>query len=126
MIYQLLAVGTGGFIGAIFRSLVLIFFSSRLGFSTLYAILFVNVFGSFLAGGFIGLPESIQGDYLKLFVITGFLGALTTFSAFSLDNMGLLRDGNYKMLLINIILNVALTLLFVMAGYVLSKKIFSF
>lgn len=38
----------------------------------------------------------------------GFLGVITTFSAFSLDNMGLLRLGEYKMLAINIILNVVL------------------
>ena len=54
----------------------------------------------------------------------GFLGAITTFSAFSLDNMGLLRLGEYKMLAINIILNIVLTLVFVMAGYTLSKKVF--
>lgn len=66
----------------------------------------------------------MQGSYLKYFIITGFLGALTTFSAFSLDNMGLLRVGEYKMLAINIILNVVLTLLLVLTGFTLSKKIF--
>lgn len=66
----------------------------------------------------------MQGSYLKYFIITGFLVALTTFSAFLLDNMGLLRLGEYKMLAINIILNVVLTLLFVSLGYTLSKKVF--
>ena len=93
MVLQLFAVGAGGFLGAIFRSLSLLFFTSRLGLSSIYGVLFVNVLGSFIAGFFIGLPESMQGSYLKYFIITGFLGALTTFSAFSLDNMGLLRQG---------------------------------
>ncbi len=125
MIYQFLAVGAGGFLGAVFRSMILIFFTGRLGISTIYGILFINVAGSFIAGGFAGMPENMQGYYLKYFIITGFLGALTTFSAFSLDNMAFLKEGEYKMLAINIIMNVVLTLVFVMAGYALSKKIFS-
>lgn len=124
MFLQLFAVGAGGFLGAIFRSLSLLFFTSKLGLSSLYGVLFVNVLGSFIAGFFIGLPESMQGSYLKYFMITGFLGALTTFSAFSLDNMGLLKMGEYKILAINIILNVVLTLVLVLIGFSLSKKIF--
>ena len=124
MFLQLFVVGAGGFLGAVFRSLSLLFFTAKLGLSSIYGVLFVNVLGSFIAGLFIGLPESMQGSYLKYFIITGFLGALTTFSAFSLDNMGLLRMGAYKMLAINIILNVVLTLFFVLAGYEISKKIF--
>lgn len=124
MLYQVLAVGAGGFLGAVFRSFSLLIFANKLGLSSIYGVLFVNVLGSFIAGTFTGFPENMQGNYLKYFVITGFLGALTTFSAFSLDNMGLLKMGQYKMLAINIILNVVLTLMFVMAGYTLSKKIF--
>lgn len=124
MIYQLMAVGAGGFLGAVFRSFSLLIFANKLGLSSIYGVLFVNVLGSFKAGTFTGLPENMQGSYLRYFIITGFLGALTTFSAFSLDNMGLLKMGQYKMLAINIILNVVLTLMFVMAGYALSKKIF--
>lgn len=124
MFLQLFAVGAGGFLGAVFRSLSLLFFTSKLGLSSLYGVLFVNVLGSFIAGFFIGLPESMQGSYLKYFMITGFLGALTTFSAFSLDNMGLLKMGEYKILAINITLNVVLTLVLVLIGFSLSKKIF--
>ncbi len=124
MIYQLLAVGAGGFLGAVFRSISLLIFANKFGLSSIYGVLFVNVTGSFTAGLFTGLPDSMQGSYLKYFVITGFLGALTTFSAFSLDNMGLLKLGQYKVLAINIILNIVLTLIFVMAGYTLSKKVF--
>ncbi len=125
MFFQLLAVGSGGFLGAVFRSVIMIIFTSRLGLSTMYGVLFVNALGSFLAGGFAGIPENIQGSYLKFFAVTGFLGALTTFSAFSLDNLELLKQGAYKVLAINIILNVVLTLVFVSTGYFLFKKIFS-
>lgn len=124
MIYQLMAVGAGGFLGAVFRSFSLLIFANKLGLSSIYGVLFVNVLGSFIAGTFTGLPENMQGSYLRYFIITGFLGALTIFSAFSLDNMGLLKMGQYKMLAINIILNVVLTLLFVSLGYTLSKKVF--
>lgn len=62
--------------------------------------------------------------FMQLFAVGagGFLGAITIFSAFSLDNMGLLRLGEYKMLAINIILNVVLTLFLVLTGFILSKK----
>lgn len=62
--------------------------------------------------------------FMQLFAVGagGFLGAITTFSAFSLDNMELLRLGEYKMLAINIILNVVLTLFLVLTGFTLSKK----
>lgn len=124
MMFQLLAVGAGGFFGAIFRSISLLIFANKFGLSSIYGVLFVNVTGSFIAGLFTGIPESMQGSYLKYFMVTGFLGALTTFSAFSLDNMGFLRTGQYKVLAMNIILNIVLTLIFVVTGYTLSKKIF--
>ena len=104
MIYQLLAVGAGGFLGAVFRSFSLLIFANKLGLSSIYGVLFVNVLGSFIAGTFTGLPENMQGSYLRYFIITGFLGALTTFSAFSLASYwsaqaraataGLLKSGS--------------------------------
>ena len=54
----------------------------------------VNVAGSFLIGllaGLFGAMEAGQGA--RLFLVTGFLGGFTTFSAFSLDALTLWERG---------------------------------
>ena len=55
----------------------------------------VNVVGSFLIGllaGLFGAMETGQGA--RLFLVTGFLGGFTTFSAFSLDALTLWERGD--------------------------------
>lgn len=123
MFNQFLFVGFGGFLGAVLRWLTIILFSSRFGLSSIYSILFVNTFGSFLAGLFAGYAALSENVYLKLFFVTGFLGAYTTFSAFSMENLSLLRTGEYKSFILNVVLNIFLTLFFVSFGFIISRKI---
>lgn len=55
----------------------------------------VNVIGRFLISIFFSLAEKskVFNPETKLFLITGFCGGFTTFSAFSLDNISLLKSG---------------------------------
>ena len=54
----------------------------------------VNVTGCFLIGLLAGLFGSLEtGHNARLFLITGFLGGFTTFSAFSLDALTLWERG---------------------------------
>jgi CrcB protein len=83
----ILAVAAGGAIGAVLRHFVnhmsLQWFGSGFPWSTL----FVNILGSFLMGVLIETSALVwsPGPALRAMIAVGFLGALTTFSSFSLD-----------------------------------------
>ncbi|MDR1777388.1 MAG: fluoride efflux transporter CrcB [Desulfovibrio sp.] len=55
----------------------------------------VNLFGGYLIGFALGIFAHFPGisELWRLFVITGFLGALTTFSTFSAEVVLLLQEG---------------------------------
>lgn len=98
----LLAVAAGGALGAVARYcfgklaglLLVAEVESRLPLATFG----VNVIGSFAIGiAFILVGDKVLAHELwRPFFIVGFLGAFTTFSAFSLDALLLLQQGHYN------------------------------
>ena len=121
----LLYIGIGGFFGAISRFLIA-GYVQKLS-NTLFPIgtLSVNVLGSFIIGFMAMLFSQVIEPEYKALVITGFLGALTTFSTFSLENINLLQDGEFLKAGINITLNVTLTLAATILGIIIFKKIYA-
>ncbi len=121
----LLFIGAGGFFGAISRFLI----ASNVqklttGFFPI-GTLSVNVLGSFIIGfAAMFFAQSVQPEY-KAFVITGFLGALTTFSTFSLENVTMLQDGEFTKVGLNIFLNVTLTITATILAVILFKKMYA-
>lgn len=93
--FSLMAVAGGGAMGASLRYGVGLAAVRIMGHGFPFATLSVNIIGSFLMGVLIAVFASIwQPDHaMKLFLITGFLGAFTTFSAFSLDAVTLYERG---------------------------------
>jgi CrcB protein len=92
----LLAVGVGAVIGAWLR------WALSLGLNTVLPNLPLGTLTANLAGGFIiGVAvelftlHPVLAPEIRLFVITGFLGSLTTFSAFSAEAVGLLQRGQF-------------------------------
>ena len=72
----------------------------------------VNVVGCLIAGVLAALAEKhdfFQAD-LRLLLFTGFLGGFTTFSAFGLETMYLLKRGDITIAAANVLLSVALGL----------------
>ena len=120
---MLLYIGIGGFIGAILRFLL----SSSLqkSFDVVFPIgtLGVNVVGSFLIGFLAFYFSSITVPEYRGLVITGFLGSLTTFSTFSYETIGLFEHGSYIKAILNIFLNVSLSLGAVLVGILVFKKV---
>ncbi|AQW86033.1 putative fluoride ion transporter [Campylobacter pinnipediorum subsp. caledonicus] len=120
MLIKILVVGLGGFFGAILR---FILSSAILKAYPNFPLgtLFVNVFGSFLMG--ILLTLNFENENLKLFITTGILGALTTFSTFTYENIVFLSENNIKFFILNIILNLFFCILFCYLGILLIKKL---
>ncbi|MDF1881572.1 fluoride efflux transporter CrcB [Sulfurimonas sp. MAG313] len=108
-IASLLAIGSGGFIGASLRYVINNYISHHYPHSLPYGILFVNLFGSFIMGVMFALFTftSIFSHDTRLytFITTGILGALTTYSTFALDSFILFNTGHYAAAGINMTLN---------------------
>jgi CrcB protein len=78
----------------------------------------VNVAGCLIAGVLAALAEKhdfFQAD-LRLLLFTGFLGGFTTFSAFGLETMYLLKRGDVAIAGANVLLSVALGLVALWIG----------
>ncbi len=120
---QLLFIGIGGFAGAIARYTISggvnSFFGARLPYGTLV----VNVLGSFLLGLVYALSveKNIVPPALRLPLSVGFLGALTTFSTFSLETVHLVNAGNFLYSILNISINILLSIAAVIMGMYLAK-----
>jgi len=90
-----LAVSLGAITGALSRYYLTIWFSQRFGTEFPYGTFFINLTGCLVMGFFTAIAATklptISLD-IRLFVTTGFLGAYTTFSTYSLDTVNLLSD----------------------------------
>lgn len=84
----------------------------------------VNCAGALLIGFFSALFDAHPAaEKLKLFTITGFLGGLTTFSAYSLETAQYLSQGRFVHAGASLVLNNVVCILFVFTGMWLSKRI---
>jgi fluoride exporter len=86
----------------------------------------INIVGSFIIG-FFGTLTLAHGrfpasDNLRLFVMVGICGGFTTFSAFSLQTLDLLRAGAPFRAGVNIVASVVLCVLSVALGHYLATQ----
>jgi CrcB protein len=121
----LIGIAVLGAAGALSRNAVDGWIATRVGGSFPWGTLVVNTSGSLLLGFlFTLLTERIAFDSSTRFAITtGFIGAYTTFSTFSLETVRLAQDGELWAAGANLALNVGLGFAAVYAGIVLARAI---
>lgn len=109
---EIVAVGIGGFFGAIMRYVISQWIRLNFGEKFPFVSLVVNVFGCFLAGVLLTLFSKRLDipELTKTVIMVGFLGAFTTFSAFGLETINYFKGGKPLLALNNIILNFTLSL----------------
>ncbi len=125
MIQQLALIAIGGALGALLR------FAMSSGAATLfgrdfpYGTLLVNVVGSFFIGLlYVLLSERlVAGAGLRALLVVGLLGALTTFSTFSLETLQLLENGAAGRAALNVGANVILCLVACWFGLTMMRQL---
>ena len=124
MVINIALVASGGAIGATLRYLIGIGVISLFGKSFPFATLSVNIIGSLIMGCIFQLvqQETIPASPWWPLIGVGFLGALTTFSTFSMDNLLLLQQGELFKAMLNIALNVVVCLFAAYVGTLLVLK----
>ncbi|MBN1182007.1 MAG: fluoride efflux transporter CrcB [Bacteroidales bacterium] len=120
---NILLIGCGGFIGSVAR-----FFVSKLNLqwevlSIPMGTLLVNVFGSFLIGFLTGISERgiVLNVEWRMFLMVGLCGGFTTFSTFSNENLTLMRNGQFPIVLLYTGISVLLGFTAVYLGYSSTK-----
>lgn len=126
MFYDLLAIGLGGFLGAITRYLLSSWMSQRFAEFEPSGTLLVNVLGCLIIGILWGMSSVtwIHNGRFGLFLMTGFLGSLTTFSTFGYQTMLLWKQGQATTALINITANLIIGLAAVWIGFLTTSNLY--
>ncbi len=113
----ILAIGLGGFLGAIARAYSVHITNKYVGLEFPLGVLIVNILGSFIIGIlFAVFAHYTINDSFKAFLTTGFLGALTTYSTFAIESFFLLQTSIF-LGLTNMFLNLFGTVLAAASGY---------
>jgi CrcB protein len=104
MIKSILLAGLGGAAGSILRFLCQRWISGLTGLSFPLGTFLVNITGCFLIGVFFSYATRQAGfnNNAQLLLMTGFCGGFTTFSAFTLEGMGLIKEDKTGLFLLYI------------------------
>ncbi len=98
VLQNILMVAAGGGLGALCRYGIALFAARYIGIRFPWGTLVANMTGCFLIGAAFTLVELRAGllsPPARLFFITGFLGALTTFSTYALESVNAMKAGSY-------------------------------
>jgi CrcB protein len=123
--YKILLVGVAGLAGTLARYWLGSWADSRWGPTFPIGTLIVNLVGC-LAIGF--LFHATQEKYLvdpviRTAILVGVLGGFTTFSSFAVQTFNLLRDGEFFLAGVNLVVSNVAGLFLVWVGYSVSRSL---
>lgn len=127
MLSTIASIAAGGALGAVARYGVNITAPSLLGHGFPWATLAVNVIGSLAMGIAIALMGQVwqPSETMRVFLITGFLGAFTTFSSFSLDTVTLWERGDIAQAGLYASASITLSIAALIAGMLITRSLIS-
>ncbi len=121
----LILVGIGGSIGSVLRYAIALLMAKPTSSSFPFATLIVNLVGCFLIGVIVAL--SGKGDLVtpewRIFLTAGFCGGFTTFSAFSLENIRLMQDGEFTLVALYVTASIIVGLAATYLGMLLVRSV---
>lgn len=122
---EILYIAVAGGLGALGRYYMTGLAHRVLGDGFPYGTLIVNLLGSFLVGFVMqaGLSTDLVPRSVRVILTLGFLGAFTTFSAFSYETLGYLEDGAWLMAGVNVLVNVVPGIIAVFLGVLLGRTL---
>ena len=122
----ILAIGSGGFLGAVLRAYLNGLINSKIHHALPLGTLGVNLIGSFIMGSLFAyfIHTTMLSVHMKSFLTTGLLGALTTYSTFAMETFFLLEGGSLILAAINMSLNMFGTILMAGSGYYIVNTLF--
>lgn len=123
MIKNILLVGLGGGIGSIARYLCQRWAYAIYPHHFPWGTFGINIIGCFLIGLFWGLSFKSfdSNESWKLFLMTGLCGGFTTFSAFTLEGIGLIKEQKLALFFAYVAASVVICLLATYLGMRITK-----
>jgi fluoride exporter len=109
----------GGSLGALSRYGISLLSVRLFGTGFPWGTLLVNLGGCFMIGISFALADRspVMNPSARLLFITGFLGALTTFSAFGYETFSAIHEGSHWLAMGNVLLNNVAGLILVYLGF---------
>lgn len=123
---KLLLLIAAGAAGTLSRYALGGFVQERAGSAFPWGTLAVNLLGSFAFGLIWTLAEDrliISGETRRI-ILTGFMGAFTTFSTFMYETTAFMQDGLYAAALLNLVAQNGLGLVAMLAGLTIGRLLF--
>ena len=123
---KILLVMAGGSIGAVGRYLISLGAVRLFGTGLSWGTFLANMIGCFLIGVTFALIDRLPllTPATRLFFMTGFLGALTTFSTYALEVVESIRGGGFMVAAVTFLANNVGGIVLVLAGMWLAQFLF--